>query len=135
MQTAILSILAAGFAGWVFGAVWYTVLGKVWMRAKGQDPQDCKDQKMPLAPLAIALVAALVMATVMHQVLLGMGMLGVMTAAEGGLAGLTLGIGFMATSVLVNHMFHGQSWRVILIDAVHWIIVAAIQGVLIAALA
>ncbi|OJT97238.1 MAG: hypothetical protein BGN82_07060 [Alphaproteobacteria bacterium 65-7] len=135
MPVAITSVLAAGLAGWVFGAVWYTVLGKVWLRARGLDPQACKDKKMPLAPLAIALVAALVMATVMHQLLLGMGMLGVMTVAEGALAGLTVGIGFMATSVLVNHMFHGQGWLVILIDAAHWIMVAAIQGALIAALA
>ena len=61
MQHAVIAILAAGAAGWIFGAIWYTALGKVWQRALGLNPDDCKDKKMPMAPLLVAFLAALVM--------------------------------------------------------------------------
>ena len=52
MHNPIIAILAAAVAGWLFGAAWYTVLGRVWQTALGKDPDACKDQKkMPLAPL------------------------------------------------------------------------------------
>ena len=58
MHNPIIAILAAGLAGWIFGAVWYTVLGKPWQRALGLNPDDCKDKKMPMTPLVVSFLAA-----------------------------------------------------------------------------
>lgn len=145
MPTFLLAVAAAGFASWVFGAVWYTVLGKPWQTALGLDPgasaqagatpkDPCKGQKMPLAPLVVALLAALVMAAVLHQLLLGMGMLGVMTVWDGALAGFTVGAGFVLMSTLVNNLFQGRKLLVTVIDGAHWVLALAIQGAVIAAL-
>ena len=61
MHNPIIAILAAGVAAWIFGAVWYGVLGKPWQRAQGLDPGACKDKKMPLNLLVVSFLAALVM--------------------------------------------------------------------------
>ncbi len=88
MQSALIAISAAGLAGWLFGAAWYTVLGKPWQRAHGMNPDDCKDKKMPMTPMAVALLGAIVMAAVLYQLLTGLGVMGI---GHGAIAGLTLG--------------------------------------------
>jgi hypothetical protein len=69
MQHAIMAILAAGVAAWVFGAIWYGILSKPYQRALGLNPDDCKDKKMPILPMIAAFVAALVMSAVLYQLL------------------------------------------------------------------
>lgn len=134
MHNPIVIIALAGIAAFVFGAVYYMTLGKVWQRALGLNPDDCKDKKMPMTPMAICLVAEWVMAAVMFQTLTNLS--GVtMGPLNGAIAGATLGLGFMATSTFVNNAFPGRSFKLSLIDSIHWIIVAAIEGAIIGALA
>src|SRR5215469_17057412 len=102
MHNPIVAILVAAVAGWIFGAIWYGTLGKTWQRALGKDPEACKGQKMPVAPMVVSFLVALVMSAVMYQLLSNLGVLGVQPAA---LAGITIGVGFLGCSVLVNNMF------------------------------
>lgn len=132
MQSAIIAILAAGLAGWVLGAVWYTSLGKPWQRAHGLNPDDCKDQKMPVMPLVVALLGALVMAATLYQILTNLGVMGV---AHGAIAGLTIGIGFLFVATIVNNQFQQKGWVATLIDGAHWALVLMIEGAVIMALA
>ena len=37
-----LSIFVAAVAAWLFGAIYYTALGKPWMHAQGKDPEQCR---------------------------------------------------------------------------------------------
>ena len=132
MQNAIIAILAAGLAGWVFGAIWYTSLGKPWQRAHGINPEDCKDQKMPMMPLLVAFLGAIVMAAVLYQVLIDLGVTGVL---QGAIAGLTLGAGFLFIATMVNNQFQQKNWVATLIDGGHWSLVLMIEGAVITALA
>ena len=118
MHNPIVAILVAAVAGWVFGAIWYGALGKAWQRARGLDPESCKDQKMPLAPMVVSFLAAVVMSAVLYQLLANLGVLGVGPAA---LAGLTIGAGFLLTSMLVNNMFQQKSFALTVIDGGHWV--------------
>jgi hypothetical protein len=77
MHNPIIAILAAAVAGWLFGAVWYTALGRVWQTALGKDPDACKGQKMPLTPMLVSFLAALVMSAVLYQLLINLGVMGV----------------------------------------------------------
>src|SRR6185436_8120812 len=97
MGRAIIAILAAGLAGWIFWAVWYTALGKPWQRALGLNPDDCKDKKMPMAPMVTSFLVAVVMSAVLYQLLTNLGVIGLMDSV---VAGLTLGVGLMLTSTL-----------------------------------
>ena len=132
MQHAIIAILAAGLAGWVFGAVWYTVLSKPWQLALGLNPDDCKDKKMPKSALLTAFLVSVVMSAVLYQLLTNLGVMGVMPSA---VAGLTLGVGLMLTSTLVNNMFQGRSLTLTVIDGGHWALVLVIEAVVISLLA
>lgn len=131
MHNPIIAILAAAVAGWLFGAVWYTVLGRVWQTALGKDPDACKGQKMPLTPMLVSFLAALVMSAVLYQLLINLGVMGVQAGA---VAGLTVGIGFVATSVLVNNLFQGKKLMVTIIDSAHWVLALVIEGVVISLL-
>ena len=131
MHNPIVIIGLAGIAAWLFGAVWYTSLGKPWQRALGHNPDDCKDKKMPLTPLFVCLVAEWVMAAVLYQTL---DHLGVMGTFAGAVAGLTLGVGFLLTSTVVNNLFQQRKAMLTVIDGAHWVIIVAIEGAVIGAL-
>jgi hypothetical protein len=132
MGGAIIAILAAGVAGWIFGAVWYGVLSKPYQRALGLNPDDCKDKKMPMAPMVVAFLSALVMSAVLYQLLGNLGVMGVVPSA---IAGFTIGVGFLLTSVLVNNMFQQKSFTLTVIDGGHWVLAVVIEAVVISLLA
>ena len=132
MASAIIAILAAGAAGWIFGAVWYGVLSKPYQRALGLNPEDCKDKKMPLAPMVVAFLSALVMSAVLYQLLTNLGVLGIWPSV---VAGFTVGVGFVLTSVLVNNMFQQKSFALTVIDGGHWVLALVIEAVVISLLA
>jgi hypothetical protein len=131
LHNPYIAMVAAAVAAWIFGAIWYGVLSKHYQRALGLDPEACKGQKMPIAPMVASFAAELVMAFVMGGFL----PLGEMGWMAGALSGLLLGVGFMATSTLVNNMFQQRKPMLTLIDGAHWVIVAAIEGAVLAALA
>jgi hypothetical protein len=132
MHNPIIAILAAGVAGWIFGAVWYGVLSKAYQRALGLNPDDCKDKKMPMTPMVVAFLAAVVMSAVLYQLLTNLGVMGLVPSA---IAGLTIGVGFLATSTLVNNLFQQKSMILTVIDAGHWVLAVVVESVVIALLA
>lgn len=132
MHNPIIAIGAAGLAGWIFGAIWYGVLGKAWTLAQGKNPDDCKGQKMPLAPMVVSFLAALVMSAVLYQLLTNLGVMGLTSSA---IAGATIGVGFLLTSILVNNMFQQKSLMLTAIDAGHWVLAVVIESVVLALLA
>ncbi len=123
-------IVAAALAAWIFGAIWYGALSRPYQRAMGLDPEACKGQKMPLAPLAVCFISEIVMAFVLSGVL----PLGEITWMGGAGGGLLIGAGFIATSTLVNNMFQQKKLMLSVIDSAHWILVAGIEGAVLAAL-
>jgi hypothetical protein len=132
MHNPWVAIAAAGLAAWIFGAVYYGVLGKVWMRAQGINPDDCKDKKMPLAPMVTSFAAALVMSYVLQHLLV---LLEVTTWQHAIAWALTIGIGFVVTSQLVNNMFQQRTLKLTAIDSGHWLGGLAIEAVILTLLA
>jgi hypothetical protein len=132
MHNPFIVILAAGLAGWIFGAIWYTALGKPWQRALGLNPDDCKDKKMPMGPMVASFLVAVVMSAVLYQLLTNLGVMGLMPSA---IAGLTLGAGLLLTSTLVNNMFQQRSFILTVIDGGHWTLALVIESVVIALMA
>jgi hypothetical protein len=132
MHNPIIAILAAGVAGWIFGAIGYGVLSKPYQRALGLNPDDCKDKKMPMAPMLVSFLVAIVMSAVLYQLLSNLGVMGVMPAAT---AGFTIGVGFLLTSTLVNNMFQQKSFALTVIDGGHWVLAVMVEAVVLALLA
>ena len=125
-------IFAAALAAWIFGAIYYGLLGKAWQRAQGLDPEQCKGRKIPIAPMVTSFASELVMAFIFIHLLAA---LGVHSWQDGLVIGLLIGIAFMATTNLVNTMFQGKSLMLAVIDSGHWVMVAVIEGIVLNLLA
>lgn len=128
-----LAVLAAAVASFVFGAVWYGVLGKQWKAALGLSPEECKDKKMPVGLLVLTFVGQLVMAWVLAGVIGHMGE-GQVTIMNGLHAAFFAWLGFVATSMIVNYAFQGRKRSLMAIDGAHWLIGLLIQGAIIGAM-
>ena len=132
MHNPIIVILAAGLAGWILGAVWYTALGRPWQRALGLNPDDCKGKKMPMTPMVVSFLAACVMSAVLYQLLTNLGVMGLVPSL---VTGLTIGVGFLATSILVNNLFQQRSFVLTIIDGAHWVLAVVVEAAVISLLA
>lgn len=119
----LLAVLAAAVASFATGAAWYTVLGRVWMRAARLNQADIRPRPfLFIASLACQLVMALIFAGIIYHA-------GPMTISNGILSAVLVWTGFLATTLIVNHRFQGASWALTVIDGGHWLAVLVIQGI------
>lgn len=122
-----LAILVAAVAAFAFGAAYYGLMGKPWMKAARIDPAEMRTTPMPFIT---SFVAELVMAWVLAGVVGHLGT-GQVTLWNGVVSGAFVWLGFMATTMAVNHRYQGFGWNLTLIDAGHWLGVAIIMGAVI----
>jgi Protein of unknown function (DUF1761) len=122
-----LAVVVAAVVGWLFGAAWYGLLGKPWMKAARLDPST---MKMSATPFIVSFVAELIMAYVLAGVLGHLGP-GQVTLLNGVISALFVWAGFIATTIAVNQRYQGFGWTLTLIDAGHWLGVALLMGAII----
>jgi hypothetical protein len=130
-----LSILLAAVAGWLLGAVWYTVLSKPWQHAAGITAGKMKEaQKTPAfyVPFVVAFLAQLVMVWILAGLIAHLGP-GQFTIKNGIISGAFVWLGFVITTMAVNNGFAGRSWRLLLIDGGHWLAVLLLIGAILGA--
>jgi hypothetical protein len=126
-----LAIALAAAAAFVFGGVWYGILSKPWMAAVGKTEQDIKASGTPMAVLfVVTFIAQLVMAWVLAGVIGHLGV-GQVTLRNGLITGALAWLGFVATTLVVNHGFQGAKPALTVIDGGHWLGVLLIQGAVI----
>lgn len=128
-----LAILIAGVAGFVFGAIYYTVLAKYWMAAIGKTEADMQVERKKPLPYIIAIVSQILMAWVLAGLMGHLGD-GQVTLRNGVISAIFVWFGFIATSMAVNHAFQGQKARLSVIDGGHWLGVLIVQGAVIGAM-
>jgi hypothetical protein len=126
-------VLIAAIASFAFGAVWYMGLGKQWMAARDMSAADMEKAKADMGPIPmpyiIAFVALLIMAWMFAGVLLHLARGGMpVTLRAGMISGFFLWLGFVMTTMAVNHAFQGAKRSLTLIDGGHWLGVLLIQG-------
>ncbi|SHH58428.1 DUF1761 domain-containing protein [Marivita hallyeonensis] len=112
---ALLPILVAGVAGWIFGAIWYSVFAKPWMVASGVEvTADGKpaNQKNPV-PYIISITSAIIVAATMQY---AFAMLEITTVMKGLTSGLGIGLCFAAPWLATNYGFAGRPFKLTLID-------------------
>jgi hypothetical protein len=125
-----LAVLAATVASWLVGAAWYMALGKLWMEAIGKTQEELvgPSGKPSPVPFIISFLAELVMAVVLallvHRA-------GPATVFNGIATGFLAWLGFVATSMIVNHRFGGDRPMLTAIDSGHWLAVLVVQGAVI----
>src|SRR3989338_6056062 len=106
-----LAVLVSAVAGFVIGALWYSVLfGKVWMRLSGMDKKKIeKERKKGMAKSYAAGFAVLVvMAFVLAHFV---DMAEATTVLEGAQAGFWAWLGFVATVMLNKVLWEGKPFN------------------------
>jgi uncharacterized membrane protein len=125
---AFLAVCVAAVASYVFGSVWYMVLGKPWMAAAGvklgENGRPVNASKP--TPYIAAFVCTLIVAGMMRHIFA----LSDITGVGAGLFGV-IGIGlFLATPwIITNYSFAGRPPVLMLIDGGYATIGCAIMGV------
>jgi hypothetical protein len=125
-----LAVLVAAVASWLAGAAWYGALGQAWLGALGKTKEELmgpSGRPSPL-PFVVSFLAELVMAWALAGII---GHVGQVTLANGIISGFFAWLGFVATTILVNHRFAGASLKLTAIDGGHWLIVLLVQGAVI----
>ncbi|WP_421980410.1 DUF1761 domain-containing protein [Roseibium sp.] len=121
----LLAVAVAGVASFIFGSIWYGVLGKAWMAAAGLTEEQTKPDPVTLG---LTFVCQLVMAFVFAGVIYHTGQ----TSIRAGLiSALMIWVGIVMTTQIINHRFQGKPWSLTLIDGGHWLGVLIVQGVVI----
>ena len=119
-----IAVLAAAVAAFAFGAFWYRLLGRHWMRAVGMS----EPPKPSPAPFLIGFVAELLIAYFLAGLVAH---IGPVTLQNGVVTGFFVWLAFVATTLLVNHRYQGSPWLLTLIDGGHWLGVFVIIGLVV----
>src|SRR5664279_3708888 len=126
-----LSVVIAAVAAWIFGAIYYTTLGKVWMAAQGKTAESCKAEfaaksgLAKFAPFVLSFVGALIMGFVIYGILTHSGL---WTLRAGVITGAFCWLGFVLTTVVINNAYSGRKAMLSVIDSAHWLGVLIIIG-------
>lgn len=131
------AILLAAAASFVFGGIWYGTLSKQWLEAAGLTEDDVKGPSGPSPwPFVITFVAQIVMAWTLAGLILHLSRSGLPANLRNGLiSAFFIWLGFIATTLLVNHQFQMRKPALTLIDSGHWLGVMLIQGAILGLLA
>jgi hypothetical protein len=125
-----IAVIIAALAGFGLGAIWYMIFAKPWMHAVGKTEADRPEGAAQVVPFVIAIVALFVMAWMLAGI---MGHLGQVSIRGGAISGFFVWLGFIITSMGVNHAFSGAPTKLTLIDGGYWLAVLLIQGAVIGA--
>ncbi|RMH40456.1 MAG: DUF1761 domain-containing protein [Alphaproteobacteria bacterium] len=118
-----LTVILAAAAAWIFGALWYGLMGKAWMEAAGLDP-DKVNPRNPRPYLVSAICLVLVAGMMRHM----FAQAGIDSPGKGFVAGLGIGL-FLATPwIVTNYSFAGRPAKLSLIDGVYATGGSAIAG-------
>ena len=125
----LFAIVLAAVAAFMFGWLWYGILfPKQWMGAAGKTEADIKGGGGPSpAPFVISFIALLVMAGVLGSIIHNFHP-GFASLWHGAQTGALFWLGFVVTTLVVNHTFQGAKPALTVLDAGHWLGVLILQG-------
>ncbi len=132
--TNLTGILLGAVAAWIFGAVYYTTLSRPWLAAQGKTIEQCKIEQAAKSkltfylPFVLSFVGALLMGVVLYGILTHTGMF---NARAGAISGAFCWLGFVLTTGTINNAYQGRRWSLTAIDAIHWLVVLVIIGVIV----
>ena len=121
----LIAVAAAAIVSFLFGALWYGILGKAWMNAAGLTKEQTRPNPVVFATAFFCqIIMAFVFAGVIYHT-------GGTDIRNGIISALMIWVGIVITTQIVNHRFQGLSWNLTLIDGGHWLGVLLVQGIVI----
>ncbi|MBB4053499.1 hypothetical protein GGR20_003159 [Devosia subaequoris] len=119
-----LAIVLATVASMALGAVWYGVLSKQWMAASGRTREDIDPKDF--MPYVWSVIVQLVMAYFLA--VLTPPLAGAMTIGHGLQIAFLMWLGFVLTSMILNHRYQGRPWSLTVIDSGYILAALLVQG-------
>jgi hypothetical protein len=110
-----LTVLVAALAAYGFGALWYMLLARHWVKAAGiaKDEAGQPVNKGAPIPYVVAFASCLLMAAMMRYVFDQIGVFGI---GQGLIGGCAIGLFFAVPWLTTCYMFAGRPVTLILID-------------------
>ena len=110
-----LSVFGAGIAGFMFGAIWYTLLAKPWMEASGValDDSGAPANRANPIPYITSLVGTIVVAGMMRHMF---ALSGIDTFGAGAVSGFGIGLFLVTPWIATFYAFGGRPFRLTQID-------------------
>lgn len=124
-----IAVILAAVASMALGMGWYMGLSKPWVAATGKKAEDLMGSGGSTAPFAFAAVCQLIMAYFIAM--LTPVLLGETTAMSAIIVGVHMWLGFILTSMVLNHRYQNMSWNLTLIDGGYLLGVVVVQGLVI----
>lgn len=122
-----LGIILAMVASMALGMAWYMGLSKQWLAATGKSADDIKkDSGAAATPFIIAAICQLIMAYFIA--VLTPALTGSLDWYSGMLVGAHMWLGFVITSMILNHRYQGAKWSLSFIDGGYMLGVVLVQG-------
>ncbi len=125
----LLAVILSAVAGFAFGAVYYTALGKVWMDAVGLTEEQIKKDRSAI-PFMTSFVSLLVLAVVLSWNF-GQQVGDALTMGASVGTAVLLWLGLIVTSVATNNAFQGAKAKLTVVDSIHWLGVVVVQALVI----
>ncbi|MDX2159417.1 MAG: DUF1761 domain-containing protein [Hyphomicrobiaceae bacterium] len=124
------AVLLAAVASFVFGGVWYGGLSRQWMAAADLTEDEIRGEAGPSPwPFIVTFLAQVVMALMLAGIVLHLARAGIPVSLRSGMiSAFCIWLGFIVTTLVVNHQFQMQKPMLTLIDGGHWLGVMLIQG-------
>ena len=121
-----ISVLLAAAASWVFGALWYMMLSKPWVAASGVEVNgDGKPANASATPFILSAIAMIIVAGMMRHIF---AMADITEMAKGLLAGLGIGLFFIAPWTMINNAYADRPFTLTVIDGGYSVFGCAIIG-------
>lgn len=127
-EVNLLAVLLAALSAFLLGGIWYSVIfGQKWMVLTGQGEEKLKSGN-PAMIFGLSFVLNLIQAYVLAM------FLGPMPLPYATLAGLSVGLCWVATALGVNYLFERRPLGLWLINGGYFILQFTIMGAIIGAL-
>ncbi len=127
-EVNLIAVVAAAVSAFLLGGLWYSpaLFANQWMRLTGQSEETLKSGSMAKifgGALVLNLIAAWVLAMFLGQ----------MSLLHATLAGLSVGLCWVATSLGVNYLFERRPLGLWLINSGYFVLQFTIMGAIIGA--
>jgi len=126
-----LAVFGAAIVSWLFGAVYYGLLGQHWADALGKTREQLMPGGRPATlTMVVSFVAQLVMAEMLAGSIAHLGP-GQTTVPNALISAAFLWVGFVLTVLVTTHGYQGAKRMLTVIDGAHWFGVLLLQGLVI----
>jgi hypothetical protein len=127
-----IAVVVCGIVAMGIGALWYSpmLFGKIWVASIDKTEEELAKDFQPLKAYSVSFLAQLVMAFILA---LFMKYVNAATPEEGIRLGFMAWIGFTATTMTVNFLFEGKTFKHFLVDSSYHFIVLMLSGLILGA--